>query len=502
MAAKGLVGEFCSETTCPICLEYFKDPVTVDCGHNFCQICLTRHWTESDKNSCCPHCRQKIQQRSYRPNQQLANLVELVKKLQEGSNKECKSGVCERHQEPLKLFCNDDQVSICVVCDRSEEHRNHSVYPMEEASREYKGKIEVFLETLKKTLENLLAWKTSEELGREERLKQVEIENEKVSCAFEGMQQFLEEKRHFWLAQLKEMEKEIEKRREEDITKFSEKLSQLSQLISEMEEKCRQPASEFLQDIKNALSRYGEHLAQYELDLCPNTEERCRIMSLKKSVLQKAVESYKETLEQVLNPSKLEQALKADSLMQVVNKVNVILDVHTAHPHLTVSEDMKNVKLGSKKKSEWWKKNMLDSPMRFEWDPCVLGYEKLIAGVHWWLVEVSGVGSWAVGVTVDVVRKGSTRLNPNEGIWAVGKPYCDTFSPYDILALTFPEPTPLRLSKDLKKILLVLDYEEGRVDFFDADSNGLIFTFHTETFCGESIRPFFQVRECGLSLTC
>uniref|UniRef100_A0A8C3K6M9 RING-type domain-containing protein n=1 Tax=Calidris pygmaea TaxID=425635 RepID=A0A8C3K6M9_9CHAR len=28
------------ELTCPVCLEYFNDPVLVaECGHNFCRAC-------------------------------------------------------------------------------------------------------------------------------------------------------------------------------------------------------------------------------------------------------------------------------------------------------------------------------------------------------------------------------------------------------------------------------------------------------------------------------
>uniref|UniRef100_A0A8C6KLU8 RING-type domain-containing protein n=1 Tax=Nothobranchius furzeri TaxID=105023 RepID=A0A8C6KLU8_NOTFU len=30
-----------SELTCPVCLELFRDPVILECGHHFCQVaCL------------------------------------------------------------------------------------------------------------------------------------------------------------------------------------------------------------------------------------------------------------------------------------------------------------------------------------------------------------------------------------------------------------------------------------------------------------------------------
>lgn len=47
-------------------------------------------------------------------------------------------GVCEKHREPLKLYCEEDQMPICVVCDRSREHRGHSVLPLEEAVEGFK----------------------------------------------------------------------------------------------------------------------------------------------------------------------------------------------------------------------------------------------------------------------------------------------------------------------------------------------------------------------------
>ncbi|CAM5171285.1 unnamed protein product, partial [Eretmochelys imbricata] len=45
---------------------------------------------------------------------------------------------CKVHQEPFKLFCNQDQMLICVICRESRAHRTHSVVPTEEAAQAYK----------------------------------------------------------------------------------------------------------------------------------------------------------------------------------------------------------------------------------------------------------------------------------------------------------------------------------------------------------------------------
>uniref|UniRef100_A0A8C0QQV8 RING-type E3 ubiquitin transferase n=1 Tax=Chelonoidis abingdonii TaxID=106734 RepID=A0A8C0QQV8_CHEAB len=139
MAAGDLAGSFQDEVTCAVCLEYFTDPVTVECGHNFCRACISQCWGESEPDFSCPQCRETAQQRNLRPNRQLGNLVELVKRLRLQAVAEPKGQqVCERHQEALKLFCEEDQTPICVVCDRSRAHRAHTVVPIEEAAQEYR----------------------------------------------------------------------------------------------------------------------------------------------------------------------------------------------------------------------------------------------------------------------------------------------------------------------------------------------------------------------------
>lgn len=64
---------------------------------------------------------------------------------------------------------------------------------------------------------------------------------------FECLYKFLKEQEQLLLARLEELDKEIAKRKDEIVTKFSEELSRLGDVIAEMEVKCKQPASEFLQ---------------------------------------------------------------------------------------------------------------------------------------------------------------------------------------------------------------------------------------------------------------
>ncbi|CAM4652495.1 unnamed protein product, partial [Caretta caretta] len=127
MGAGNSVESLQDEATCPICLEYFREPVTLECGHNFCQACISQCWKGSNTDVSCPQFRQAVQQRNLRPNRQLANVIEIAKRLSLQASKAAGGErVCGEHQEPLKLFCEEDQTPICVVCHLSQIHRAHT----------------------------------------------------------------------------------------------------------------------------------------------------------------------------------------------------------------------------------------------------------------------------------------------------------------------------------------------------------------------------------------
>ncbi|NXO05527.1 TRI27 protein, partial [Rhinopomastus cyanomelas] len=124
------------ELTCPVCLEYFTDPVLVaDCGHNFCRACVTQCWEDSARRLCCPQCREPVPQRLFRPNRSLGNIVHIVRQLGLPSAAPGPEPQrCSRHGEPLRLLCLQDGRALCVVCPLSREHRGHTVVPAEEAT--------------------------------------------------------------------------------------------------------------------------------------------------------------------------------------------------------------------------------------------------------------------------------------------------------------------------------------------------------------------------------
>uniref|UniRef100_A0A4W3GIG1 RING-type E3 ubiquitin transferase n=1 Tax=Callorhinchus milii TaxID=7868 RepID=A0A4W3GIG1_CALMI len=136
--ASGLQAEsWTEELNCAICLDFFTDPVSLGCGHNFCRSCIIRSWEKQEKGSC-PVCRQVTADRKLQVNRAL---VKMVAKARGFSLEQTQTSVrrqCEKHREELKLVCETDKKLLCVVCRDAKEHRGHSFLPIDEAAEIYK----------------------------------------------------------------------------------------------------------------------------------------------------------------------------------------------------------------------------------------------------------------------------------------------------------------------------------------------------------------------------
>uniref|UniRef100_A0A8C9WGM0 Tripartite motif-containing protein 35-like n=1 Tax=Scleropages formosus TaxID=113540 RepID=A0A8C9WGM0_SCLFO len=124
MASKISVLE--EELSCPVCCDIYRDPVLLKCSHSFCKDCLEKDWQEKSSREC-PVCRRESSMDEPPLNLALKNTCEAF--LHERSQRAAAGSevLCHLHNEKLKLFCLDDQVLVCVVCQTSETHENHKL---------------------------------------------------------------------------------------------------------------------------------------------------------------------------------------------------------------------------------------------------------------------------------------------------------------------------------------------------------------------------------------
>ncbi len=62
---------------CSICMEIFTKPVTLVCGHNYCQKCINACWARSSGKRDCPHCRADVSSSKLEMNFTLCDILEL-----------------------------------------------------------------------------------------------------------------------------------------------------------------------------------------------------------------------------------------------------------------------------------------------------------------------------------------------------------------------------------------------------------------------------------------
>lgn len=118
--------------TCIICLDRFRVPVTIPCGHTFCQVCITRHWDSKSKANIgptCPICNEEFVNRPVlKRNVSLSVLTEAAnssgppfrESLLRGAEGAKAMLLCERHKKPLVYYCRQDKMSLCCECGISE----------------------------------------------------------------------------------------------------------------------------------------------------------------------------------------------------------------------------------------------------------------------------------------------------------------------------------------------------------------------------------------------
>uniref|UniRef100_H3B503 Tripartite motif containing 35 n=1 Tax=Latimeria chalumnae TaxID=7897 RepID=H3B503_LATCH len=431
------------DLTCSICYEIFTDPVTLQCGHNFCKKCVSEYWKQTDTQSCSI-CRAPSTA-DLKINIILRSITDSLKKKSEAQPE----GICSEHEENLKLFCLGDQELICVVCQTSKKHQNHKCRPIKEAALDYKEELNPAVKHLQGTQEKLS--KVKEEYSKH--LNHIQDQTEKtekqIKEDFVKLHQFLHEEEKNLLADLKKEKEEKEQKMREKIKSISEEMTSLSINIKKIEKKMDQEDNLFLMNLQDIRKRAARSYEEPEIPSGALIDVAKYLGSLQHRVWNK--------------------------VLSIIHPVTVTLDPNTAGPTLTLSEDLMAVTWGSARRD-----NVPDNPERFG----VLGSEGFTSGRHSWVVDVENQTGWDLGVAGESAnRKGDINLKPELGYWIV-ELYEGGYT-----AFTDEGWTRLEVLKIPKKVLVCVDYEAGKVSFSDADDRSHIYTF-THKF-KHKIFPFF-----------
>ncbi|XP_069506494.1 uncharacterized protein [Ambystoma mexicanum] len=283
------VADLQSEVSCPVCLEYFTDPVTIECGHSYCRACITLSWDRGGGALACPQCRKECTKTDLAKNLHLANLVEIVQKFD--TEPRDPRDVCERHKEKLKLFCEVDQKAVCVICHMSQEHRGHTMVPIEEASEKYKLECSKKLEALRKEMNTVARCKAIDQQTISEFKAKVKKERVRIEDEFNELHQFLEEEKGRFLSQLKEEEMKILHKLNEALLQYSEQSYSLKKQVTQVEEKLKLSSVQQLQDMKSVLTRCECKTFKKQEDI--STELNASICAFsKEEVVSKMFEKY------------------------------------------------------------------------------------------------------------------------------------------------------------------------------------------------------------------
>ncbi|XP_077781352.1 E3 ubiquitin-protein ligase TRIM17-like [Podarcis muralis] len=232
-AAPGIMASsLVDDLVCSVCLFLFRDPHVLDCGHNFCLDCLKSCARDGWGRGICPECRCPFRLREVRRHRVLDNLAEKARKLQldeEPQARASSAGSCEEHEEPLKLFCRQDRVPICVICRDQPAHRGHEFLPTKDAVKCAQMELKPYLKPLKERLKE----------AKEEKIHQKEAIGELKSCTediinhistgFESLHQILDEKE-------KAIRKTVQEKRKKNWEEMQDAFSCLKNDISSLTE--------------------------------------------------------------------------------------------------------------------------------------------------------------------------------------------------------------------------------------------------------------------------
>ncbi|XP_055974839.1 tripartite motif-containing protein 75-like [Sorex fumeus] len=444
-----------AELICPVCLDYLNDPVTMDCGHNFCNSCIRMSWKDMQNRFPCPVCRQRRQEMRVSANAQLGRLVDLARLLHVSRSSEMARGeerICEEHRQVVSLFCEDDQELVCPLCAQGPAHEGHHVRSLAEAASHLRQRLSEHIKSLKKQLAEMQKLEVTQDRNLLQLREEMQRHRDQLVSEFEQLIQLVECEYETMLCRLGKEDKRLQQQFSANVDAYSDRISVLKGLHREMVELSVMSEVMVLRGVRDLQQRWEglEPLAVQPLRFRPAAYNLPPLCSALSSIIWRFRES-------------------------------ISLDPYTAHPSLRVSQDLMSVTCVRERP-----KGDGDPRLWDDYAPLVvLGREGFTSGRHYWEVQVGAKPEWAVGVcSVTPSAQTSRPLAAPKRCWTL------QLQDGDYLAVG-AGTVPLALRDQPAAIGLYLDWELGQLSFYNAADRSHLHSF-TEPFAQE-LKPYFRV---------
>ncbi|KAG7508071.1 zinc-binding protein A33-like isoform X1 [Solea senegalensis] len=410
--------------TCPVCCDIFTEPVVLLCGHSFCQDCLKEWWRQSTLQTC-PVCMQVFPMAQLPRNLALKDLSDTLrqKRSQGAAAAATLKEVCSLHGERFRLFCQDDQQLICLVCRDAQKHKTHTFLPINEAAEEHRTKLLVELMHLKSKLGSFKEQKlVCDEMSSHVKFQAQQTEK-KIKEDFQKLYQFLRAEE---AARVDAVRKEAALKSDAQnirTVNLTAEISLLTDKIQTIERELKTEDFSFMLNVKSTLERSQCKLPVPETPSGALVDEGKHLGNLLFTVWMK--------------------------MKHLAKYSPVTLDPNTSGEQLILSENLTCLSESAKS---------LRLPSNPERCGCciVLGRESFSSGIHSWDAEVEGF--WALGVAA---RTKEQSVEMTWGIYAYG--------PEDVIELNTEKHVVRQRELLPKKMRVQLDYDKGILSFFDLE---------------------------------
>ncbi|NXU59201.1 TRI50 ligase, partial [Turnix velox] len=447
MAHRMSINELEDQLLCPICLEVFKEPLMLQCGHSYCRCCVVSLSGELNGQFVCPVCRQTVDCSASPPNVTLARVIEA---LQSWGEADPAMDSCPTHHNPLSLFCEADQEVICGLCGTIGNHHQHKITPISTVYCRMKEELSVLLTDVQQCKKNL-----DEHFSK--------LINNKTRVANEADV-------FKWVIQ-KEFQ-ELHRYIDEEKATFLESIEgKAAQLISSIESQVKQ-TSDTLQRLKEMQSSLEALGSENQLDFirvsAVQSEDSKKLPSLHAG-------------DGIFSPVAFKPCFHQDDIKMTVWKrlhrrvlpapETLKLDPVTAHPLLELFKGDTVVQCGLYQRRD-------SNPKRFNSSNCILTCKGFSCGQHYWEVIVGTRNHWRVGIIKGTVsRKGKLSKSPENGVWLIGLKEGKVYEAFSTPRATLP------LTTRPQRIGIYLHYEKGELTFYNTDNPdelSPIYTFQAE----------------------